>query len=358
MFAMYRHTVGMAIAAAMMLLSATSAFAHEAELNDLRVMTRNVYSGADLTLLFDALDPKSLHSAVGKVEQRVRATDFVERAKSLADEIAATRPHVIGLQEVALWRSQSPGDGPLSPAQTIEYDFLKLLRQELAARGQRYVVAARQQTFDIELFMIDEPNQQLRDVRFTDRDVVLVRKTHHLEMVNAQTGKFDEKFHISLPLIGDITYRRGWMALDMKLDGKPFRFINTHLEALSADVRDEQLQELLAGPANVNKRVVMAGDFNFAPNDPTTNAYDDVLSAGFADAWAEVRPAAAGNTCCQNPNLRNANSQLSARIDFVFYRGRLDAISVRRTGQKQTDRTPSGLWASDHAGVVTKLRFR
>ena len=67
----------------------------------------------------------------------VEQTDFGVRSKLLADEIAAARPDLVGLQEVALWRSGPVGMGGVivPSASTVEYDFLAMLRQELEAAG-------------------------------------------------------------------------------------------------------------------------------------------------------------------------------------------------------------------------------
>jgi hypothetical protein len=40
----------------------------------------------------------------------------------------------------------------------------------------------------------------------------------------------------------------------------------------------------------------------------------------------------------------------------VFGAGRVDAVSAQRIGTD--DLTPSGLWPSDHAGVVATVRIR
>jgi len=50
----------------------------------------------------------------------------------------------------------------------------------------------------------------------------------------------------------------------------------------------------------------------------------------------------------------NPVSKLSQRIDYVFSRG-LSPEETRLVGDKPNSRTPSGLWPSDHAGVVATL---
>ena len=72
-----------------------------------------------------------------ELRETVDHTDFATRSKLLAEEIAVTRPDLIGLQEVALWRR-----GPLQldqigrpDATVVDYDFLGILLADLAARG-------------------------------------------------------------------------------------------------------------------------------------------------------------------------------------------------------------------------------
>ena len=69
----------------------------------LGILSRNLYVGADLDATIGALaspDPSddlpALQTAIGTL----LATDYTARAGAIADEIALTRPHVIGLQEV------------------------------------------------------------------------------------------------------------------------------------------------------------------------------------------------------------------------------------------------------------------
>ncbi|KJY36300.1 endonuclease, partial [Streptomyces sp. NRRL S-444] len=106
----------------------------------LRVMTRNLYLGADLAPVLAATTPQGLVAAVTAVWANVQATNFPERAEALADEIAASDPHLVGLQEAVLWRSQTPA-GPGS-ATHVEYDFLQILLDELSARGKHYKAVA------------------------------------------------------------------------------------------------------------------------------------------------------------------------------------------------------------------------
>ena len=127
------------------------------------VMTRNLYLGADINRPVNAAlaaqaarrlrgsrSLVALANATHVTRAIVDATDFTVRAGLLADEIAATEPDLIGLQEVAWWRH-----GPLAARarsasrtrRTTDYDFLQMLLDALAARGAAYeavsIAAAR-----------------------------------------------------------------------------------------------------------------------------------------------------------------------------------------------------------------------
>jgi hypothetical protein len=80
-----------------------------------------------------------------------------------------------------------------------------------------------------------------------------------------------------------------------------------------------------------------------------------LINAGFSDAWTDANPSAPGFTCCQDPNLLNQTSKLSQRIDLVMLRGAIDVEEIHLVGDGPADRTPSGLWPSDHAGLAAEL---
>ena len=70
----------------------------------LEVMTQNLYVGADL---FKILDPsQSIPVRVAEIFSDIQVTDFAQRAESIADLVAEHEPHLIGLQEVSLIRTQ------------------------------------------------------------------------------------------------------------------------------------------------------------------------------------------------------------------------------------------------------------
>jgi hypothetical protein len=55
--------------------------------------------------------------------------------------------------------------------------------------------------------------------------------------------------------------------------------------------------------------------------------------------------------------LLNPVSELDRRIDPVLYRGGFTVREAAVVGDQVENRTPSGFWPSDHAGVVATLKL-
>jgi endonuclease/exonuclease/phosphatase family metal-dependent hydrolase len=316
----------------------------------LTVMTRNLYLGTDLNPIFNAPNQLALFAAVGAGWTQVQSNDFPERAQAIADEIASAKPDLVGLQEAMLYRTQVPPDGPATPAQTVAYDFVQLLVDALAQRGLQYAAVSTFTGTDAELPAFVPPTM---DIRLTDRVVVLARtneKEGDLVLSNPQSGAYATD--ITVPTVaGPITLRRGWASIDVSRHGREFRFVTTHLESFSGAVRNAQATQLLSGPAATDLPVVLVGDMNSGPGgDP--GAYG-ILTGALQDAWS----AGAGLTCCHADDLHDPNPTLRERVDLVLTRGGFETVSAAVVGDQLADRTPSGLWPSDHAGVVTTLRL-
>ena len=105
--------------------------AASAKAQDLKVMTRNVYLGADLIPLAAAPDQAAFETAAAQRFQTVLNNDFPTRAKALAAEIRKAKPDIIGVQEAAIWRRGADGvkDGATTPATQVIYDSSEELRR-------------------------------------------------------------------------------------------------------------------------------------------------------------------------------------------------------------------------------------
>jgi endonuclease/exonuclease/phosphatase (EEP) superfamily protein YafD len=318
----------------------------------LTVATYNLYLGADLTPLFSASTPQELIQRAGQVYANVVKTDFPSRAEAIAGLLAANPPDVAGLQEVSLWET-GPIGGPLSPS----YDFLELLLAALARHGLTYRPVATNVNFTSD----PTPISATTVARLTDRDVIIARAglpSSRLKVSNPESRNFTATLVIPSAIPG-LSFRvpRGWSAVDVKLRGKTVRFVNTHLEAFSATVRNQQARELAAALGGSASSVVLVGDLNSEPDD-TVGAYGTFAAAGYVDAWVVARGPEGGFTAGQAELLDNVPSKLDHRIDYVLYQPRgVEAVAVEVLGEELDDRTPTGLWPSDHAGVVATLHL-
>ncbi len=233
------------------------------------VMTRNVYLGADINRPVRAARGKSggeALAALGQANDQVRAivdqTDFRVRSRLLSAEIAAARPDLVGLQEVALWRK-----GPLEldaigvpNAETVDYDFLDLLLAELSRHDVPYDVVAVQDEADVEGPAFPDPRRETgrtgRDVRLTLRDVVLVRAGAGVTVRERGSGQYQARLSVDLAGAA-FAYVRGYVWAAVEVDGARFRFVTTHLESENPEVTQAQAVELLAGPAAATAEPVL-----------------------------------------------------------------------------------------------------
>src|SRR3954447_26380852 len=114
MFAAHMATARIsALIAALVLLPVATADAKPATV---KVMTRNLYLGADLSPGIQATNLQELVNGAGQILNQVDANNFPVRAKGLAQEIRTAKPDLVGLQEAALWRTEPCDKNTISPA--------------------------------------------------------------------------------------------------------------------------------------------------------------------------------------------------------------------------------------------------
>ncbi|HTV22004.1 MAG TPA: endonuclease/exonuclease/phosphatase family protein [Polyangiaceae bacterium] len=353
----------------LMLLSTTASA--EIRIPGVRVMTQNMYVGLDVFPVLGAA-PEDIPFVVADAFSDFVANRPDDRMAALASEIALVRPQLVGLQEVVELFEQFPSDavlGQTAPNATDEaIDFLDVLLAELARRGARYEVAARQVGADIELprfdgLIGDEP--AFTDVRTRFSDVILRRAgvpTEPLFSINYAVG-------LPVPTQPGLVIPRNAVAVTAHVDGNDFRFVSTHLEPLVPGLPDDsqpqlgqvlELIERLATDHSPELPTLVVGDFNSAAPDGTSRQL--MQGAGFSDVWTEREPLGqSGSTCCQDVVLDNPESLLSERIDYIFtqnleLRSPVLAFTI---GDQPIFRTKSRprLWPSDHAGVTALLFF-
>ena len=321
----------------------------------LTVMTYNVYLGASAVDLLSVESLLQVPEEVANMYNNVIASDFPSRAAAIAKSIKTYQPHLIGLQEISLIRRQSPGDriaGGTVPAEEVVQDFLQILMDTLQAEGVSYHIAAQVENIDSEMPMFTDTG--IVDVRLTDSDVILARSD--VEISRPISANYENS--LTIEMLG-LEVKRGYTAIDATVSGVTYRVVNTHLEAFVEEARLAQTHELVDILSNETLPIILLGDFNTpAPDGP---GYQVLLSAGYVDTW-QMDSESSGNTCCQNGeifidgDLKNVG-ELSERIDQIFLRNieRPTAIVTHTVGDKPTDRLPSGLWPSDHAGVIAQI---
>jgi len=344
----------------------------------LTVMTWNLYFGTDLSPAVAATNREEFVKAVAAAFNQAHQTDFAGRAKAWADRIEAAHPDLIGLQEAAIFRTQSPSDWMVDPpnASVVDTDMLELLLTELQSRGLDYGEVTAQVGQDIEApgaFPTGAADKPIRfdDIRLTHREVILARKSDELMLSNFQGGRYDHYAAVPTAVGATVNLYWAWASADVTFRERSFRFATTHLDPDSAGLQWEQADEFLRGPGATQLPIVWVGDFNSDANGkvftdgqgnplppPATETYQRLLQKGFTDAWtARIPDPDAGFTCCQDPSLKNPESRLSQRVDLVLLRGPFGVIEASTVGDDPADRQPSGLWPSDHAGVVVTLQL-
>ncbi|MGZ4336524.1 MAG: endonuclease/exonuclease/phosphatase family protein [Gaiellaceae bacterium] len=334
------------------LLACVAASAGEAKRSPvtLRVMTRNLYLGANLDAIVQAKSTREAFLAVEKGWGDVKANDFPTRARAIAKEIASARPDFVGFQELSLYRTQTPADFTVTPSTTVALDYAKELRKALAARKLRYRFLAIGNATDAELPSGDPPNM---DIRLTIRDGLLVRIDKKIKIRRVRTGLYPT----TTPLFaGLVTAKRGWVLADATVGGRTFRVITTHLESFNDTSQVAQGQELAEGPAATSLPTILLGDLNSRADGTTTPTHANLLDAGFKDAWSQAHPNDVGLTCCHGDDLREVGGPFYSRIDYVLLRNGFRGVGAGIVGEAPGDRL-GGLWPSDHAGVWARVRL-
>jgi endonuclease/exonuclease/phosphatase family metal-dependent hydrolase len=357
-----------------------------AKRGDVKVMTRNIYLGADLGPGLAAQNPQQLVNGAGVILNEVDANDFGVRARGLAAEIRQRGPHLVGLQEAALWRTQPCTNPPIPPsATTVRWDSIDLLMKELNRGKKRYRLAIAQPQFDFEIWVNQDGNEQTAapgcpfgselNGRLTMRDAILVKRG--VKTKRARGAAFDKLLQVR-PAGAPVNVTRGWTSVEARIKGAGrFKFVNTHLEAFdnqaqngtndgetvgNGEVRQAQARELIArgGPARSKLRTILLGDLNsdvrteVKPGDSL--AYRALLAGGFRE-----RSRSDVMSCCLETSLMPVSGG-GAFDDFDHIVDHVMTNKPRKVRFRRgavTGRAPvNGFWNSDHAGLYSLLNLR
>jgi len=365
---------------------------------DIEVMTQNQYLGADIAPLVSA-PPEEFLNEVSKALMQVAANRPAERIVAQAAEILARQPHVVGLQEVFSFdcRNLTPMDVcSVLPFAGAFNDHLALTEQAL---GSRYYPVAQVVNLDFTFEVADLGIE----ITVVDRDVILARQDVAAAPVKEEVLDMlcDEDFQSAngcnyqvVIRLGPPTYlavQRGFVVAQALVNGRPYTFVNTHLEtkepiSFFQAAQAFELVQVVNGLRQAGPPVIVVGDFNSSPNDPVfvpnvPGAPPPPAEAGLGDTWPEVanpyvqltaalmndvwlgRPGnVAGLTCCQAADLLNHNSELYERVDLIWSSELPRKVKQARvegdTVNTKTRPPGHGLWPSDHGAVAATLQFR
>ena len=346
------------------------------------VMTRNLYLGADLTPALQAKSLPQLNDAAGEIFNEVKQNDFGVRAKGLAQEILATNPDLIGLQEAALWRTDPTcryfvPPGPYT-ATRVAYDYLQMLLGQLNKGKPRYRVIAVEPEFDFETEANTDGGPSgscSEDVRLTMRDAILARVDARVRAKNVKKGHFKSLLAPKLVGLVSVPVERGWVSAEVKVgDSQWFRFVDTHLESFdnqssnqtnqgtevgNGQLREAQAKELIqkGGPATGRLPVILVGDLNSdvrTPLKPGDQLADRaLLRAGFQEL-STYTPL----SCCLDANVLTHPgggkiTDFNHKVDHVMT---IAPKKIKLVSSTITGRHPvNGFWDSDHAGTFSVL---
>lgn len=387
-----------ALAVAAVLVVAVPAPARAGEAEEITVMSRNLYLGADVGPAMELLP--DLGAAATSMWQQVHQTNFTARADAIAQEIAGAAPHVVALQEATVWSCAAHAwSRPVAV-----YDFTAMLLDALSARGERYGVAAAGDAQAVNPGFTIGPIPGLTVVRDPDvfqplfgtdaaacgfriADTLLVRQGVDVERVG--TSEYTESYSV-VPVV--MTVHRGYSWADVRVGGAVARVVTTHLESMfdpkGVPTAKLQADQLVADLSSTTMPLIVAGDFNSDPRDPRDSgarnpgeqpqangecpaqsgtdarcsAYWTMREAGFQDAGPDAaRHLSWGfGALLDGPDARRP-AGMTDRLDYVFTRNGAVATQARLV-----DATfPTAIaWAcgsarcapSDHAGLVVTVR--
>ena len=367
-------------------------------------MSRNLYLGADVGVAMKLLP--DFPAATQFMWDQMKQTDFAKRSEIFTNEIKASNPDVIGLQEATKWYCQK---NALSK-QIVIYDFVEIFIAQLKKQGMSYAIATKDghiaQNVGFEIapiaFLTKATDPEIFQERFGQdyaycgfaiADVLLVKENLSANLLAVGTSEYEAKYTI-IPTL--MTVYRGYSWADIDISGKPVRFVTTHLESLfdetKVPVAKIQADQLISDLASTKIPLVVMGDFNSDPRDPrgkssdnpggqpveneickpqkevgissigdeTCNAYWTMIKAGFKNSSPEpfsgenfswgLNALVTGPDPIREPFAKKMgnNFGFTDRLDYVFSKGEIELRNSHLIGN-----TNQNSWASDHAGVVT-----
>ena len=133
--------------------------------------------------------------------------------------------------------------------------------------------------------------------------------------------------------------RRGFMRVEVSVDGQVVNFISTHLDYQTVDGRLFETEQLLKALEWIKTPLIVVGDFN---DEPKGESYRRMLTR-FSDVWTDSGATDAGLTYPSDKPVK--------RIDYIFYaKGMANLLRTKRAWVVDS-------LASDHRPLVAELEL-
>ena len=153
----------------------------------------------------------------------------------------------------------------------------------------------------------------------------------------------------------DLNYRRSALRVPVTLPTGRLDFVVTHLhhEVPDEGMRAEQTGKLTTWLEDITWPLVVVGDFNAEPNEPT---YQQMLDAGFTSAFRAANGAEPDVTWPSG--IKAPGMDLDGDpgcLDYIWVRGAIAVESCRLVFDRPAVNDPT-LYPSDHIGLSARLR--
>jgi endonuclease/exonuclease/phosphatase family metal-dependent hydrolase len=132
--------------------------------------------------------------------------------------------------------------------------------------------------------------------------------------------------------------RRGMLSVQVDFEGKPIRFVTTHLDYQFEDGRLFETQQLLSDLEDMKGPLIVVADFNDIPDGSAYKLMDTL----FDDAWIVSRAKGDGFSYPADKPVK--------RIDHIFYRP-ANRVRAKKAWVVET-------LASDHVPVVADIEIK
>ena len=372
--------------------------------DQLTVMSRNIYLGADVSVALELIP--DMPAAAQFMWEQVAQTDFSRRAPLFAAELARDKPDVVAVQEATTWFCRPSVFG----SSTIIFDFTAQLVEATEAAGVEYVMASHDGEMAVNpgysipvlptLTTVRDP-QTFQPIFGTDEaacgftigDALLVRADLAENVTAVGSGDYESKYAV-VPVVFEID--RGYTWVDLSLPHGSVRVVTTHLESVwdpgTPPVSAGQARELVSVMSAWDMPLVVIGDFNSDPRDPrpvdapnpglqpdtttgceaqvtnpnsgtadaTCSAYWTIVRAGFQDIGPDsLDPANAtwgASALLAGPDPGRLASETSNdvgftdRLDYIFVKNGVSVVETDLVGETW----PNGedMWACDSPDQV------